>query len=117
MSSKHGMRINGIPLTEKRLLDDTSKALKAVKLRARYDGDLDGAIISAGYHAKKNRGNMYVYLGNSYGNRIYQRTYKFSDANSRINNSGSFIITVTPELDVYQQDRTDILPIPPADDE
>lgn len=77
-----------------------TESLRKVKLRAGMVGDLNGAIISAGYYAKKNDMTYYVYRGNSYGVAVWRVTYKESDVLNPIGNTGSHIAIVEPDLTV-----------------
>jgi len=78
--------------------------LRKMKLRARSGGDLTGAILSAGYYAQKNDKSCYVYPGNSYGNKVWRATFKENDALNPINNTGSGIFIVEPDLTVKVAD-------------
>lgn len=81
-----------------------TEALSKVTLRAKYNHDLNGAVISAGYYAKKLNRDMFVYSGNSFGHAVWRVSYKPGDFLDPINNTGSFIISVTPELRVSKHD-------------
>jgi hypothetical protein len=77
---------------------DISEKLKTIKLFARNDGTLNSAVISAAYYAKKNNKPLYIYSGNSFGHAVWRATYKESDANSPINNTGIIVYTISPDL-------------------
>ncbi len=83
---------------------DLSMQLSGMKLKARYGGDLSGAIVAAGYYAKKLNATMYVYEGNSYMNRVFRISSKKSEYLSPINNTGDRAISVTPGLTVSYHD-------------
>jgi hypothetical protein len=53
-----------------------TSSLRAMKLRAKSEGDFSGAVISAGYYAKKRKKTMWVYGGTSYGWKIWRVTDK-----------------------------------------
>lgn len=77
-----------------------SETLKKVKLQARNRGDIESAVRSAGYYAKKSGKTMYGYAGDSYGHSVWRVSYKESDYLHRINNSGRALFSVTPDLTV-----------------
>lgn len=78
----------------------TSSLRNIKKLKARHAGDLSGAVISAGYYARKLGKTMYVYSGNSYGWAIWCVSYKESDYLCSIGNTGNTVYSVTTNLDV-----------------
>ena len=75
-----------------------TESLRRLKLHAKNRGDLQSAVVSAGYYAKKHNETMYVYAGDSYGHSIWRVSYKESDYLNRINNSGRALLSVTPDL-------------------
>ncbi len=81
-----------------------SMQLSDMKLKARYSGDFGGAIVAAGYYAKKLNETMYVYEGNSYMNRVFRVSSKKSEYLNSINNTGDRVISVTPGLTVSYHD-------------
>lgn len=68
------------------------------KLRATPDGTLSSGIISAAYYAKKMNKTMYTYVGNSYGHTVWRVTEKTSECLNPINNTGTKLVSVTPDL-------------------
>ena len=90
----------GLPTVDPAL----SMQLSDMKLKARYSGDLSGAIVSAGYYAKKLNATMYVYEGNSYMHKVYRVSSKESEYLSPINNTGGRVISVTSGLAVSYHD-------------
>ncbi len=90
----------GLPTVDRAL----SMQLSAMKLKAKYGGDLRGAIVSAGYYAKKLNATMYVYEGNSYMHKVHRVSSKKSEYLSPINNTGGRVISVTPGLTVSYHD-------------
>jgi hypothetical protein len=86
-----------------------SESLAKIRLKSRNHGDLESAIISAGYHAKKLKQTMYVYQSNSYMHSIWQVTERPGHYLNPINNTGGEVISVTPDLVVTFHDvvRTD----------
>lgn len=78
------------------------KALKAKRTGNLFD--LNAAVISAAFYAKKYGKTMFVYEGNSYMNRVYQITYKPSEYLSGINNTGTSVISVAPDRTVTWYD-------------
>jgi len=82
-------------------------SLRKVKLKAKNQGDLSSAVISAGYYAKKWGQTMYVYAGDSFGHAIWRVTAKQSDALNPINNSGRRLLSVSPDLTVKRYDVGD----------
>jgi hypothetical protein len=81
-----------------------TESLRKMKLKAKNQGDLNSAVISAGYYAKKAGQTAYVYAGDSYGHAVWRVTYKLSDALSPINNSGRRLLSVSPDLTVKKYD-------------
>lgn len=79
-----------------------TESLAKMKLLARSRGDLNSAVLSAGYYAKKLNQTMFVYSGNSYGHGIWRVSYKPGDYLDPINNTGSVVLSVTPDLEVSQ---------------
>lgn len=73
-----------------------------MRLRARNRGDIDSAMISAGYYAKKLGRPMFVYSGNSYGHAVWRVTWKTSEYLSPINNTGGVVYQVSPSLDIFK---------------
>ena len=73
-------------------------ALKRVTLKAKNHGDLNSAVISAGYYAKKQGKTMYVYLSNSYMHAVWRVSTNPSEYLNTINNSGEKLLSVTPDL-------------------
>jgi len=67
------------------------------RLRAKNDGTLNSAVISAGYYAQKFNKTMYVYEGNSYGVRLYRVSYEPGEYLDPINNTGDSVLAVTPD--------------------
>lgn len=93
-----------LEITNERVDDSATASLRRAKLRSKSAGDLQGAVISAGYHAKKQGRTMLVYGGNSYGFRVFRVTAKRGEALDPINNTGDHVITVSPELTVTVYD-------------
>lgn len=74
-------------------------ALRGAKLKARYDPrSLNGAVLSAGYYAKKVGQIVFVYEGSSFMHRTFNGTLKESEARNPISNTGNRVLTVTPDL-------------------
>lgn len=82
-------------------------SLQKVKLYARNRGDLESAIISAGYYAKKQGRTIFVYAGDSFGHSVWRASYKESDYLDTINNSGKKLLSVTPDLVVTWHELKD----------
>jgi hypothetical protein len=81
-----------------------TRVLQQSKLVAKSRGDLQSACISAGYYAKKMNKTMYVYSGNSYGHLVWRVSYKTEDYLNPINNTGTRVLSVTPNLTVSWHD-------------
>lgn len=81
-----------------------TSSLAKIKLYAKNRGDLNSAVISAAYYAKKLKETMYVYGGTSYGSGVWRAASKPSEYLSPINNTGPFVLSVTPELVVSRHD-------------
>jgi len=75
-----------------------SASLPKIKLAARNRGDIESALISAGYYAKKLGKTMFVYAGNSYGVGVWRVSDKPGEYLDSISNTGSRVASVTPEL-------------------
>ena len=76
---------------------DTLRSMK--KLRAKSRGQIADSIEMAGYYAQKHNKSYYVYSGNSYGNAVW-RVGDESEALSPINNTGSSVYMVAPDLEI-----------------
>jgi hypothetical protein len=74
--------------------------LRKIKLQARNRGDLNSAVISAGYYAQKFDKTMYAYAGDSFGHSVWRVSQKESDYLNSINNSGRGLVSVAPDLTV-----------------
>ena len=81
-----------------------TSALPKMKLKAKSKGDLESATLSAAFHAKKLNKTMYLYYGNSYGFAVWRVSYTPSDYLSPINNTGTVVYSVTPELIVSRHE-------------
>jgi hypothetical protein len=77
-----------------------TQSLRGMKLKARNRGDLQSAIVSAGYYAKKHEATMYVYGGTSYGHGVWRVSMKKSEYLDPINNTQSKMLSVAPDLQV-----------------
>lgn len=80
-----------------------TEVLPKMNLMAKNRGDLQSATISAGYYAKKLNQTMFIYAGTSYGSGVWRVSNKPSEYLNAINNSGSVVYSVTPELIVTRQ--------------
>ena len=79
-------------------------SLQKMKLSAKNRGDIQSATISAGFYAKKMNQTMFVYSGNSYGSLVWRATYKPGEYLNRINNTGGYLYSVTPDLVVSRHE-------------
>lgn len=79
-------------------------SLRKATLRAKNDGSLNSAALSAGFYAKKLRKPMYVYEGNSFMHSIFRVSDKENEYLNPINNTGDRILSVTPDLEVSWHD-------------
>ncbi len=80
-------------------------ALRGIKkLPATNRGDLNSALMSAGYYATKTGHAMYVYSGNSYGHAVWRVSDKAGEYLNQINNTGDKLAVVTPELEMAWHD-------------
>lgn len=77
-------------------------SLKKMSLKAKNKGDLESAVISAAFYAQKQGKTMYVYSGNSFGHAVWRVTFQASDYLNSVNNTGSVVYSVTPELDAVR---------------
>ncbi len=94
-----------IELETGKIDEEATKTLATIKLKAKNYGDVDSAVISAGYYAQKQGKAMYVYQGNSYMQTVWRVSYKSSEYLDPINNTGSTVFSVTPELTVKRHYR------------
>jgi hypothetical protein len=76
--------------------------IKSAKLRYQ-PGNFTAAMLAAGRVAKRDNKVAMVYKGNSYMHIVYRVTFKPSEANNRINNTGGVVYSVTPDLEVTKQ--------------
>ena len=53
-----------------------SAVLQKAKLKAKSNGDLESAILSAGFYAKKLKKTMFVFKGNSFMHAVWRASYK-----------------------------------------
>ena len=84
-----------------RVEQQATKGLRELKrIPAKNKGDLNSALLSAGYYAQKQDRTMYLYAGNSYGHAVWRVTYKENEYLDPINNTGKAMFSVTPELEV-----------------
>lgn len=74
------------------------------RLRARSNGSLPSAVESAGYYAQKQGQTAFVYLGNSYGSGIWRVSFKKSDYLNGINNTGTLVYSVSPDLTLQRHE-------------
>ncbi len=81
-----------------------TELLRRVTLQSRSKGDFNTAMLSAGYHAKKQNAPMYVYPGNSYMHLVWRVSGKQTDALNAINNTGNVLFVVSPDLSVARHD-------------
>jgi hypothetical protein len=79
----------------------TDSLRRQAKLRARNQGDLASAVISAGHYARKLDKTMYVYVGTSYMTVVWRVSFKPGDYLDPINNTGDRMVSVTPDLTVF----------------
>jgi hypothetical protein len=94
-------------LTETKLELDAGKkdekataSMRNMKLAAKNQGDLQSAMLSAGFYAKKHKKTFYVYQSNSYMHLVWRIGYQETDYLNPINNTGTKILAVTPDLEV-----------------
>jgi len=81
-----------------------TQSLGRVKIKAKNHGDLSSAAVSGAYYAKKLKQSMFVYSGNSYGHAVWRVSYKPGEYLSPINNTGSVVLEVTPQLEVWRHE-------------
>jgi hypothetical protein len=88
---------NRLTLMQPIVDESATRGLQALRsLRAKNHGDLNSAVISAAYYARKTGETMYVYSGNSYGSGVWRVSAKPSEYLNPINNTGSRVASVTP---------------------
>lgn len=87
-----------------RIDQSATKSLQSAKLKARNQGDLQSAVLSAGHYAQKQDKTMHVYSGNSFGHAVWRVSYKPSEYLDPINNTGSKVVMVLPDLTIHIHD-------------
>ncbi len=80
--------------------------LQRAKLKAKSNGDIQSAILQAGFYAKKQGRPMFVYKGNSFGNAVWRVSASASEYLNRINNTGTIMYEVTPDLAVKKYESS-----------
>jgi len=75
-----------------------TESLARMELKAKSNGSLEEAVVSAGFYARKTGQTAYVYMGNSYGHAVWRVSLKPSEYLNPINNTGLRVVSVTPEL-------------------
>jgi len=105
---RYDRRVAGrLPLSRGEVDDKATASIRKLKLFAKNRGDFQSAVISAGFHAKKQGVTMYCYPGNSYGHGVWHVSYKAGDYLNPINNTGDRVVSVTPDLVVsWHETRT-----------
>ena len=81
-----------------RIDQNATAGLQRMRLVAKNQGDIESAVTSAGFYAKKLHQTMYVYPGNSFGHMVWRASYKPGEYLNPINNTGEKMISVTPDL-------------------
>lgn len=88
-----------------------SEVLKRMKkFRKRMDGSLNTSIEVAAGVAKQMKRDMFVWLGNSYMNAVWNVADNEAKALGPLENSGRFVFRVTPELDLFKHEVMGRLP-------
>jgi len=75
-----------------------TEILRKTPLKAKSRGDFHSSVIAAGYAAKKMNKTMFVYSGNSYGHAVFRVDFNPSNYLNPINNTGTRVLSVTPDL-------------------
>jgi len=81
-----------------------TEQLSKMPLRAKTNGSFHEGVLSAGHYAKKLKQTMFLYSGNSFGHSIWRVSQKPADYLDPINNTGTRVLSVTPELVVSWHD-------------
>jgi len=81
-----------------------SAGLKKMKLKARSQGDLQSATLAAAYVAQRVGKTYFLYQGNSFGHAVWRSDFNPSNYLDPINNTGGYVYSITPELDVTRYD-------------
>lgn len=92
-----------------RVDQSATASLARMTLKARNNGSLQEATLSAGFYAKKLSQTAFVYSGNSFGHQVWRVSVKPGEYLNPINNTGEKVLSVTPDLVVSWHDikRTD----------
>lgn len=93
-----------LQLTDHKVEKKVSEQLKKIKLKARNRGDWESAVISGAYYSKKHDKPCYIYNGNSYMNSVWRATFKKDEALSPVNNTGSYMYIVEPDMTLTKWD-------------
>jgi hypothetical protein len=70
------------------------------KIPAKNRGDEQSAVTCAAYNAQKHGTTWFAYIGNSFGHIVWRVAYKPTDYLDPINNTGSIVRSVSPDLEV-----------------
>jgi hypothetical protein len=70
------------------------------KIPAKNRGDEQSAVTCAAYNAQKHGTTWFAYIGNSFGHIVWRVASKPTDYLDPINNSGSIVRSVSPDLEV-----------------
>lgn len=84
--------------------ESATRWLSQAKITAKNRGDMESAVVSAAYYAKKQDRTMFVYSGNSYGHALWRVSADSSEYLNPINNTGNRVVSVTPDHVVYTHD-------------
>ena len=77
---------------------ENTKILQGIKKpKARNSGDLNSAIQSAAFYAKKHNETMFVYAGNSYMRAVWRVSCKKAEFLCSVNNTGNILYSVSPD--------------------
>jgi hypothetical protein len=81
-----------------------TESLGRMDLKARSNGSLQEAVLSAGFYAKKSGKTLYAYSGNSFGHNVWRVSQKPGEYLDPVNNTGVKLLSVTPDLVVSWHD-------------
>lgn len=87
------------------VLKNLTRQLREIKKfppRGRRDYSLNGVTLQAAKSAKEKNMSCYVYLGSYSTHPIYRTTFKKTDAFNGVNNTGTFVLEIAPNLEVKQ---------------
>lgn len=82
------------------LLELSTQNLRKARLISKNTGNLNGAVIAAGYYAKRLTRTQYVYFGHTYTGFVWRVSATPCEFLESTYNLGGIVLAVTPDLTV-----------------